>query len=83
MLKVKTAYYYLFRVPFSFKLICFILLQVLDEYVRNGEQFLKKVFTNGKYLEEITALSQYQLIDDDLEVKILTNCVFLIRFCFM
>ncbi|XP_065213577.1 ubiquitin-like modifier-activating enzyme ATG7 isoform X2 [Planococcus citri] len=40
---------------------------IMKEYEREGENFLLKVFADRKYLEQITALSQYQLLDDQLD----------------
>ncbi len=51
----------------NFELVC-IFLQVINEYRSNGDEFLKKVFIDVKYLEKITALSEYELINDELEV---------------
>lgn len=43
-------------------------MQVVEQFKNNMEEFLTRVFSDSKYLENITALSQYQLIDDAMEV---------------
>lgn len=41
----------------------------MEEYEREKMNFLQKVFVDRKYLEQITALSEYQLLDDQLDVS--------------
>ncbi|KAK7576226.1 hypothetical protein V9T40_012512 [Parthenolecanium corni] len=40
---------------------------VIKEYLQDSDGFLQKVFCDIKYLPNLTALSQYELIDDELE----------------
>ncbi|XKL60868.1 hypothetical protein PGB90_007925 [Kerria lacca] len=46
---------------------------VINEYLRDGDNFLSKVFSDTKYLENVTSLSQYQLINDELEFPELSD----------
>lgn len=50
-------------------IFCCDVNKVLQEYGREKLIFLQKVFENRKYLEEVTSLSLYQLIDDQFDVS--------------
>lgn len=53
--------------------------KVLGEYEREKEGFLRKVFADRKYLEEVTALTLYHSVDDKIEV---CNYLLFLRNCY-
>lgn len=43
--------------------------KVMDKYREEGIDFLKQVFASVKFLEDVTTLSQYQEVVDEMEVR--------------
>lgn len=53
----------------------------MEKYREEGVNFLKNAFSSVKYLEDVTKLSQYHKIIDEIEVRMSIHFLFFMRFC--